>query len=531
MHQPAFATDADFNEQLYIALKQSPWWMISIAIHVFVFLIASFFQTTEPKKKLEPAIIVDAAPPEVIEPEPEDLPHHQDTPVDPTKMPEPQLNPEDLDLDNKSDNDLPNEENFGRVKDAKSKAPFDGPSSNGYIGTGGGAGSAFGRGGDGDGGGGGWPSEKQKDSVMDALRWLAAHQSPDGRWEAEGFDKWCDFKPNMGERPDGKGKQMYDVGVTGLALCAFLGAGYTHRGNHEFRKTVSRGLRYLKTVQDPEGCFGARAGPNYIYNHATAALAMVEAYGMTNSPILKGSAQRCLEFIGLARNPYFAWRYGVKPGDNDTSVTGWMMMAIKSAKLVNEHAQKQGKPAPLAVDDDAFDGIRAWLDKMTDPDYGRVGYITRGSGPARPKELVDRFPGEKSESMTAVGLLARLFMGDDPRKSETMQKYAHLLRELPPTWNPSDGSIDMYYWYYGALAMYQMGDSVGGKRNWTTWRKAMEKAILETQRKDTDFCLYKGSWDPIGPWGPDGGRVYSTAMMAMCMMVVERYDLVPGSRN
>ena len=26
-----------------------------------------------------------------------------------------------------------------------------------------------------------------------------------------------------------------------------------------------------------------------------------------------------------------------------------------------------------------------------------------------------------------------------------------------------------------------------------------------------------GSWDPIGPWGYAGGRVYSTALMAMCL--------------
>ncbi|MCZ6786390.1 MAG: hypothetical protein O7E54_04410, partial [Planctomycetota bacterium] len=26
-----------------------------------------------------------------------------------------------------------------------------------------------------------------------------------------------------------------------------------------------------------------------------------------------------------------------------------------------------------------------------------------------------------------------------------------------------------------------------------------------------------GSWDPIGPWGPDGGRVYSTAVMVLCL--------------
>ena len=80
----------------------------------------------------------------------------------------------------------------------------------------------------------------------------------------------------------GAGDERIEAGVTGLALCAFLGAGYTNRGKHPFAKVVSKGLRYLKNVQDAEGCFGPRSA-HYMYNHACAALAMVEAYGMTEA--------------------------------------------------------------------------------------------------------------------------------------------------------------------------------------------------------------------------------------------------------
>ena len=83
----------------------------------------------------------------------------------------------------------------------------------------------------------------------------------------------------------------------------------------------------------------------------------------------------------------------------------------------------------------------------------------------------------------------------------------------------------MYYWYYATLAMFQ----VGGK-HWDVWKKGMEKAMVETQRKDTDYCQYKGSWDPIGPWGLDGGRVYSTAILALCLEVFYRYDKVFGAK-
>ena len=350
------------------------------------------------------------------------------------------------------------------------------------------------------------------DRIDMALRWLAAHQSPNGGWQAAGFPMWCDGEPAPAARqPSGAGLALYDVGVTGLALNAFLGAGYTNRGKHDFSRVVSTGMRYLKNVQDPEGCFGLRTTQQYVYNHATAALAMVTIYRRTRSPIFKGSAQRALDFIGLARNPYFAWRYDVKPGDNDTSVTAWMTSVLHTAALVNHDAQQRGKSPPLSFDEAAFEGVAEWVRRMTDPDYGMIGYLTRGSGSARAKELVDRFPSEKSEAMTAAGILSRMYTGV-PASDPLIRKGANRVRELPPTWNERDGSIDMYYWFYGALAMHRIGGD-----HWRTWEHARKTAVIAKQRTDTDFCRYRGSWDPEGAWGPDGGRVYSTAMMALLL--------------
>ncbi len=406
-------------------------------------------------------------------------------------------------------------------REAPLEPPADDAADTPADGWGAGVGRAFkGRGGSREAG-----QKRRDDAVLHGLRWLVAHQSEDGGWESEGFGRWCDGKEASGERPDGPGKPVYDVGVTGLALCAFLGAGYTHRGDHEFAKVVSRGLAYLKNVQDTEGCIGPRVTQHYFYNHAIASLAMVEAYGMTESPIYLSSAQKALDFIALARNPYFAWRYGVKPGDNDTSTTAWAIMALKSAKLINEDKLKNRLPAPLTIDEGAFAGAKSWLDKMTDPDYGRVGYVSRGTGPARPQELVDRFPPDKSESLTAIGVLLRIFFGEDPKTSDMIQKGVHLMRRLPPTWNAQDGSIDMYYWYYGTLGMFQVGGDA-----WKKWEQALNTSIIANQRMDGTYCSFKGSWDPIDPWGPEGGRVYATALMTLCCEVSFRYDRVFGTK-
>ena len=293
-HVDAFAREGDFNEQLYLALRKSPWWMISIMVHVVVFGTLMFFDTTE--VAAEPEVMFTTSHQEELEEElePDDEEDVEikerdvasDTPV---------IKDEQIADHVETDNDLQDDESFGETE-GLSDAPFEGPADNGLAGIGGAAGGAFpGRGGGEDLGGGTGSRKKFDDAVDWALRWLAAHQSPNGGWEAANFMHWCDGKPvaDASKRPDGAGKALYDPGVSGMALCAFLGAGYTNRGKHEFARVVGMGLRYLKNIQDPEGCFGPRSTQQYIYNHATSALAMVEAYGMTGSPIFKGSAQRC----------------------------------------------------------------------------------------------------------------------------------------------------------------------------------------------------------------------------------------------
>lgn len=67
----------------------------------------------------------------------------------------------------------------------------------------------------------------------------------------------------------------------------------------------------------------------------------------------------------------------------------------------------------------------------------------------------------------------------------------------------------MDYWYYGTLALFQVG-----KKPWKQWSASVEEAVVDHQRRQGDE---KGSWDPVGPWGGDGGRVYSTALCAMLL--------------
>jgi len=493
-----------FEEALYRHLSAAPWWLLSGAAHGAGLLVLSAFLGARGEAVVERDPLASEFAVPWIEPEEpievERLRPRIDEPIDLPTDPVPDAIEVETPVapieagDSDGDPDLP-------------AGPFEGRGDNFLMGTGGDAG-----------GGGGFPPRAGpilRDRVAPpealratdaALRWLARHQSADGRWDCDGFEARC-----SGGRCGGPGGPLHDAGVTGLSLLAFLGAGETHRGTPHAR-TVRDGLKHLVHAQDAEGCFGPRTGGNFVYDHAIAALAMSEAYGLTQSPLFRRSAQAGVDFVHACRNPYAAWRYGVRPQDNDTSVTGWMVMVLKSAT-----------GAGLAVDPAAFEGALAHLDRVTEPEYGRAGYTARGNGPSRPAELIDRFPADRSESLTAVAVLTRIFCGakgDDPM----VRKGTALLLRCLPLHDEAAGTVDHYYWYYGSLAMFQVGEEP-----WKRWRGAMEKAILGSQRLDAGDDRH-GSWDPVDPWSREGGRVYSTAINALNTEVYYRQARVFGVR-
>ncbi|MEO0662074.1 MAG: hypothetical protein AAFZ87_11085, partial [Planctomycetota bacterium] len=164
----------------------------------------------------------------------------------------------------------------------------------------------------------------------------------------------------------------------------------------------------------------------------------------------------------------------------------------------------------------------AWFDEMTDIGTGRCGYVEQGSLSSRVPGMNEHYPREHGEAMTAVSLLCRFFLGQDPKDVEVMKAHADLLLETLPKWSDDGLSNDMYYWYYGSYAMYQYGGE-----HWRKWEKTIESEMIKHQRADGSAA---GSWDPNGPWGYAGGRVYATATMVLCLEVYFRYAKVLGSR-
>lgn len=314
-------------------------------------------------------------------------------------------------------------------------------------------------------------------SIENGLRWLASTQEEDGSWNSEKHG----------------GHPLYNVGDTSLALLAFLHDGQTHRDG-PYRENVQNAIEFLLRSQDSEGCFGPRVSQNFMYSHILATQACGEAYRLTEYGLYRGAVKRGLEFLENARNPYRGWRYGIRTGDNDSSVTSWALLALDTGRRsgfdVSDHSLRQG---------------RKFLEEMTGED-GRTGYNQIGTGSSRIEDRIDLFPTQETECLTAMSVVGRIASGVRPLHTSLAKSLDQILARIP-TWEKP--SIDMTYWYFGSLAMH-LSDHPDKQK----WRRPLSQAIVNHQIDSGDLA---GSWNPEGAWGPEGGRVYSTALMTICL--------------
>lgn len=345
-------------------------------------------------------------------------------------------------------------------------------------------------------------SAESERAVEMGLEFLARHQSPDGRWSLHNFGAGRGYQGDVGH-----GMMESDTAGTGLALLAFLGAGYTHQAD-KYRDQVAAGLQFLIEHQRPDGdLFSALGGNRYawLYSHGIGTIALCEAYGMTRDPALKEPAQRALNFIAAAQNSaQGGWRYAPGVG-SDTSVSGWQLMALKS-----------GQMAGLNVDPKVLDGVRRWLAGAQWSGDNAL-YVYR---PMAEQEH-QRTP---SSAMTAEAMLMRLYLGDtDPR---TLARGAAYLLSRLPSIGVRPGDRDAYYWYYATQVMFHLQGEP-----WEVWNARLRPLLTSTQIKVGPLA---GSWDPNGRvpdrWGPQAGRIYVTALHLLMLEVYYRHLPLFGER-
>ncbi|MCA9213124.1 MAG: terpene cyclase/mutase family protein [Planctomycetales bacterium] len=313
-------------------------------------------------------------------------------------------------------------------------------------------------------------------AVARGLQWMAAHQAEDGSWNTYAFNR-CD---NCRRRCDGAGSLGSESAGTSLCLLPFLGAGQTHLTGR-YKDVVSKGLRWLIDHQKEDGDLRAETvGQAGMYAHGQATIVLCEAYALTRDETLRQPAQNAVNFIVGAQHGGGGWRY--YPGeDGDTSVVGWQLMALQSARA-----------AGLQVPAETMELAGHFLDTVSSHDGSRYAY--------RPNQRA-------THVMTAEAMLCRMYMGwkrDDPALLSGLE---YLIDRHPP----QAGDFNMYYWYYGTQAFHHVGGS-----SWRKWNKRVRDILVQTQHSSGHIA---GSWDPRGPHASVGGRLYVTAL-AVCTLEV-----------
>jgi prenyltransferase/squalene oxidase-like repeat protein len=392
-----------------------------------------------------------------------------------------------------------------------------------------------------------------EEAVLEGLRWLVRHQNEDGSWGADTLPQRCSGKTPC--IPAGTELEpFYNEGLTGLALLAFLGQGLsidskidivdTAMGKkYKAGKVVQKGIRWLMDRQKEDGSFSATRA--FMYNEALASMALTEAYGLSQNRELRRPAQKAVDFLVAAqklndKDELWGWRYGSRKEledqkaagqieestykeqlhDVDISVTTWVVMALKSAKICG-----------LDVPDEVMQGALSYANYTTGKE-GLVGY----QNPYQAGDTI-RGPGDHftyhTGTMSALGMLVRTFIVHDLEDPFLELAAKHIVKDLPEV-TKDNLSVDYYYWYYATLALNQFDGPDSPRKSagkyWTPWNKALVDSILALQdkSKDRDVCN-RGGWLTDDRWSSHGRALYNTAINVLTLEVYYRYENAFGS--
>jgi hypothetical protein len=303
-------------------------------------------------------------------------------------------------------------------------------------------------------------------AVALALEWLKKNQSKDGHWNH---------------------RSGHITAATGLAMLAYMGWGAKHNEAGPYQEVLRKAVEWM-LAKERSGDLRYRGD---MYDHGIAAIALAEAYNLTRDERLLKAVERMVDFTVKAQNPTTGgWRYKTyeeNPRDKgDLSVSGWQLMALKSARL-----------GGIDVPEGTFEKARVFLAAVT---VGDRGYEYQ--------------PGRKpSNAMIAEGLFCEQILRKG-RMNEQMKRSTTLIQSSLP----KSSTVDYYYWYYGSLAMRQAQGEA-----WNAWNDRLKPILLEKQILTGSN---RGSWIPQGNkhgYASIAGPVVTTAMAALSLEVYYRY--------
>jgi hypothetical protein len=327
--------------------------------------------------------------------------------------------------------------------------------------------------------GGGTPASEA--AVERGLKWLLVHQRDDGGWRFS-----FEAAPCEGQCRNG-GVETSTTAATAMALLPFFGAGYT-QNEGPYKDEVNRGLYYLtgRMLATPQG---GDLQEGTMYAQGLSTIVLCEAYAMSNDEHLRPFAQQAVNYIVYAQDHHGGgWRYF--PGQaGDTTVSGWQLMALKSAQM-----------AGLEVPSQTFFLAGKFLDSVQSEKGAAYGYIRPGSGAAT----------------TAAGLLCRMYLGWGRQHPALVAGINGIDKLGPMQTEPSgEAHTDLYFDYYATQVLYHHGGP-----QWERWNKKMRDYLIATQSSEGHES---GSWYFQNQHLDKGGRLCNTSLAILTLEVYYRY--------
>ncbi len=322
----------------------------------------------------------------------------------------------------------------------------------------------------------GGTAESEK-SVNLGLKWLQRIQRKDGSWSFG----------DVGEAGSPGSMQTTDMGATSLALLCMLGGGHTHETPGQYQETVAKGLAWMMEsgIRSASGADmrGQYQGNSGMYVQGLATICLSEAAALEpKDRELRRISLEAVRFIEKSQGSDGGWRYQPRDVPGDTSVVGWQVMALQSAKA-----------GGVSVRPDSFSGAKKFLNSVEAEDGVFYGYTGPESGRA---------------TTTAVGLLCRIYLGWKREKPQ-LKKGVEYLSKIGPS------REDIYYNYYATQVLHHWDGEL-----WYKWNRQMREQLVETQIKEGAGA---GSWDVTDPHGYAGGRIYQTALSLLTLEVYYRH--------
>jgi hypothetical protein len=334
-------------------------------------------------------------------------------------------------------------------------------------------------------------TQSSESAVNKALKWIALHQMPEGGWT---FQHNLVCRGACNDPGEAQHAKAFNA-ATAMALLPFLGAGQTHMAG-EYKETVRRGLLFLARNGKSRNFEGmpmldfTEAGGT-LYSHGLVTILLCEAYAMTEDPALMAPCQQALNFTFYAQSPNDGgWRYSPRSTqESDTSVTGWLVMAMKS-----------GYMGHLNVPPASVKGAISFLDKVGSNNGSLYGYTDKATS-----------IGGRG-GCTAIGLLCRMYTGWDKTHPGIQEGVKNLVKV-------GVDKRDIYYNYYAAQVLRHYGGP-----EWDKFNVELRDWLVQSQETTAGAT---GSWhfpDSLQHRGPlEGGRLASTSFATMILEVYYRH--------